>query len=91
MVFLGSVDVRKVRWVSTEANPKYIRDVIALLGLEDAKPLNTPSVKRTPMTESLIELRTRGELFTALSQGSCCTCAKSVPETARNILHLATG
>ena len=35
-----------------EAYPKYIKDVIAVLGLEDSKPLSTPSVKRTPTTES---------------------------------------
>ena len=39
-----------------EANPKYIRDVITVLALEDAKPVTTPSVKRTPTTESLVEL-----------------------------------
>ena len=39
-----------------EANPKYIRNVINVLGLEEAKPVMTPSVKRTPTTESLVEL-----------------------------------
>ena len=39
-----------------EANPKYIPDVIAVLGLEDSRPVSTPSVKRTPTTESLVEL-----------------------------------
>ena len=38
-----------------EANPKCIRDVIAVLGLEEAKSVTTPSVKRTPTTESLVE------------------------------------
>ena len=41
---------------SVEANPKNIRDVIAVLGLEDSRPVPTPSVKRTPTTESLVEL-----------------------------------
>ena len=31
-----------------EANPKYIGNVINVLGLEEAKPVMTPSVKRTP-------------------------------------------
>ena len=37
-----------------EANPKYIRNVMNVLGLEEAKPVITPSVKRTPTTESLV-------------------------------------
>ena len=37
---------RTARGYSVEANPKYIRDVIAALGLEEAKPVTTPSVKR---------------------------------------------
>ena len=36
-----------------EANPKYIRDVIAVLGLEEAKLVTTPSVKKTPTIESV--------------------------------------
>ena len=47
---------RTARGYSVEANPKYIRNVINVLGLEDAKPVMTPSVKRTPTTESLVEL-----------------------------------
>ena len=39
-----------------EANPNYIRNVTNVLGLEEAKPVMTPRVKRTPTTESLIEL-----------------------------------
>ena len=39
-----------------EANPKYIQNVINVLGLEEAKPVMTPSAKRTPTTESLVEL-----------------------------------
>ena len=39
-----------------EANPKYIRNLTQVLGLEEAKPVMTPSVKRTPTTESLVEL-----------------------------------
>ena len=49
---------RTARGYSVEANPKYIRDMIAVLGLEDPRPLSTPSVKRTPTTESLVELET---------------------------------
>ena len=54
--FLGRVIERTARGDSVEANPKYIRNVINVLGLEEAKPVMTPSVKRTPTTESLVEL-----------------------------------
>ena len=54
--FLGRVIERTARGCSVEANPKYIRDVITVLGLEEAKPVTIPSVKRTPTTESLVEL-----------------------------------
>ena len=53
--FLGKVIERTARGYSVEANPKYIRDVIAVLALEDSRPVSTPSVKRTPTTESLVE------------------------------------
>ena len=56
MLFLGRVIVKTARGDSVEANLKYIRDVIAVLGLEDSRPVTTPSVKRTPATESLVEL-----------------------------------
>ena len=39
---------RTARGYSVEANPKYIRDVITVHGLEEAKPATTPSVKKTP-------------------------------------------
>ena len=55
-LFLGRVVGRTARGISVEANPKYIRDVIAVLGLEESRPVSTPSVKRTPTTESLVEL-----------------------------------
>ena len=54
--FLGRVIERTARGYSVEANPKYIRNVINDLDLEEAKPVMTPSVKRTPTTESLVEL-----------------------------------
>ena len=56
MYFLGRVIERTARGYSMEANPKYIRNVINVLGLEESKPVMTPSVKRTPTTESLVEL-----------------------------------
>ena len=34
---------REARGFSVEANPKYIRDVIVVLGLEEAKLVTTPS------------------------------------------------
>ena len=54
--FLGRVIERTARGYSVEANPKYIRNVINVLGLEEAKPVMTPSVKRTSTTELLVEL-----------------------------------
>ena len=54
--FFGRVIVRTARGYSFEANPKYIRDVIAVLGLEDSRPVTTPSVKSTPTIESPAEL-----------------------------------
>ena len=54
--FLGRVIERTARRYPVEANPKYIRNVINVPGLEEAKPVMTPSVKRTPSTESLVEL-----------------------------------
>ena len=54
--FLGRVIEVTARGYWVEANPKYIRDVIAVLGLEDSRSVSTPSVQRTPTTESLVEL-----------------------------------
>ena len=54
--FLGRVIVKTARGYSVEAHPKWIPDVITVLGLEDSQPVTTPSVKRTPTTESLAEL-----------------------------------
>ena len=54
--FLGRVIERTARGYSIEANPKHIRNVIFVFGLEDSRPVSTPSVKRTPTTESLVEL-----------------------------------
>ena len=54
--FLGRVIERTARGYSVEASPKYIRDVIAVLGLEEAKLFTTSTVKRTPTTEALVEL-----------------------------------
>ena len=61
MFFLGRVIVMAARGYSVEANPKYIFDVIAVLGLENARPAPTPSVKRTPTTESSASWKTRDE------------------------------
>ena len=38
---LGRVIVRLVGRCLVEANPKYIRDVIAVLGLGDSRPVST--------------------------------------------------
>ena len=75
--FLGRVIERTARGYSVEANPKYIRNVINVLGLEEAKPVMTPSVKRTPTTESLVELEGKNEQCTEQLWENCCTCARS--------------
>ena len=56
---LGRVIERTARGYSVEAIPKHIRDVVAVLGLEDSRPVSTPYVKRTPTTESLVELENK--------------------------------
>ena len=62
--FLGRVVERTARGYSVEANPKYTRDVISVLGMEEAKLVTHPSVKRTPTTESLVELENeRREMY----------------------------
>ena len=76
-----------------DANPKYIRDVIAVLGLEDSRPVSTPSVNKTPTTESLVELETERQAVYKTAVGKllhmCQERAEimhSVNETARNIM-----
>ena len=90
--FLGRVIERTARGYSVEANPKYIRNVINVLGLERAKPVMTPCVKRTPTTESLVELEgeRRGMYRTVVGKllYMCQDRADvmySVKETARKI------
>ena len=43
--FLGRVIERRTRGYSVEANTKYIRNVINVLGLEESKPVMTPDVE----------------------------------------------
>ena len=90
--FLGRVTERTARGYSVEANLKCIRDVISVLGLEEAKPVTTPSVKRTPTTESLVELEGErramhrtivGTLLYMCQERADVMC--SVKETARKI------
>ena len=90
--FLGRVFERTARGYPVEANPKYIRNVINVLGLEEAKPVMTPSVKRTPTTESLVELEGErramyrtvvGKLLYMCQERADVMC--SVKETARKI------
>ena len=77
-----------------EANPKYIRDVVALLGLEDARPVSHPSVNKTPTTESMVELENErratyvtavGKLLYMCQERADFMC--SVKVTARKILN----
>ena len=90
--FLGRVIERTARGYSVEANPKYIRNVINVLGLEEAKPVMTPSVKRTPTTESLVELEgERRAMYRTVVGKLLYMCQEradimySVKETARKI------
>ena len=78
--FLGRLIERTARGYSVEANPKYIRNVINVLGLEEVRPVMTPSVKRTPTTESLVELE--GERR-ANVQNSCGKTVVHVPGASR--------
>ena len=75
--FLGRVIERTARGYSVEANPKYIQNVMNVLGLEEAKPVMTPSVKRTPTTESLVELEGERRAMYRTVVENCCTCARS--------------
>ena len=90
--FLGRVIERTARGYWVEANPKYVRDVIAVLGLEEAKPVTTPSVKRTPTTESLVELENERRAMYRTAVGKLLYMCQeradimnSVKETARKI------
>ena len=91
--FLGRVIERTARGYSVEANPKYIRDVIAVLGLEDSRPVSTPSVKRTAKTESLVELESERRAVYRTAVGKLLYMCQertdimySVKETARKIM-----
>ena len=90
--FLDRVIERTARGYSVEANLKYIRNVISVLGLEEAKPVMTPSVKRTPTTQSLVELEgERRAMYRTVVGKLLYMCQEradvmySVKETARKI------
>ena len=70
--FLGRVIVGTAREYSFAASPKYILDVIAVLGLEDSRPVTTPNVKRTPTTESLVELENEKRAVRKTAVGKLC-------------------
>ena len=85
--------MRTARGHSVEANLKYIRDVITVLGLDDSKRVATLSVKRTPETGSLFGLENEkravyrtavGKLLHMCQEGA--DIMYSVRETARKIL-----
>ena len=83
---------RTARGYSVEANPKYIRNVINVLGLEEAKPVITQRVKRTPTTESLVELESESRTIYRKIVGKLLYMCQervdamySVKETARKI------
>ena len=90
--FLGRVIERTARGYSVEANPKYIRNVINVLGLEEAKPVMTPKVKWTPPTESLVELEgERRAMYRTVVEELLYMCQEradvmyTVKDTARKI------
>ena len=64
-----------------EVDPKYLRDVIAVLGLEEGKLVTIPSVKMTPTTESLVELENEKP---SNVQNSCGNIVVHVPGTSRH-------
>ena len=85
---LGKVTVRIAREYSVEANPKYMRDVIAVLGL-----VATPNGKRTPTTESLVGLENDKRAAYKIPVGKLLHMCQeradimySVNETARKII-----
>ena len=91
--FCDRVNERTTRGHSVEASPKYIRDVIAVLGLEEAKLVTTPSVKRTQTIEPLVELENeRRAMYRTVVGKLLYMCQErvnfmySVKETARKIL-----
>ena len=90
--FLGRVIMRTARGYSVEASPKHIFYVVNVLGLEEAKPVMTPSVKRTPMAESLVELEGERRAMYRTVVGKLLYISQeradvmySVKETARKI------
>ena len=72
--FLDRVIMRTARGYSVEVNPKCIRDVVTVLGLEDAKPVATPIVKRQ---NRLLNWQTRDAQCTEQPWANCCTYAKN--------------
>ena len=83
--FLCRVIERTALGYSVEANPKYFRDVIAVLGLEDSRPVLIP-----PTTESLVELDNKKQARTAVGKvlymcQERADITSSVQETARMI------
>ena len=77
MYFLGRVIERTARGYSVEANPKYIRNVINVLGWEEAKPVMTPSVKTTPRQNHSLSWKAKHEQCTEQLWEICCTCARN--------------
>ena len=73
-----------------EANPKYIRDVIAVLRLEEAKPVTTPSVNRTPTTESLVELENERRLMYRAVVGKLLYMCQERADTMCSVKETAT-
>ena len=71
--FLSRVIERTARGPSVKANPKYIRNVINVLGLEEAKPGMTG---RQRQNHSL-GWRAKDERCTEEFWENCCTCARS--------------
>ena len=64
-----------------EANPKYIRDVLAVLGLEEATFVTTPSVKKDANDRiNLLSLRTKDDHV----QNCCVKTVVHVSGTSRH-------
>ena len=76
--FLGRVIERTARRYSVEANPKYIRNVINVLGLEEAKPAMTLRVRRGRQRQNhSLSWKVKDEQCIELLWENCCTCARN--------------
>ena len=76
--FLGRVIERTARGYSVEANPKYIRNVINVLGLEEAKPGDDSKCEEDANDKNRsLSWKVKDEQCTEQLWENCCTCARN--------------